>query len=136
MVRCVARSVACSSFMVSYSSSAVFWFTIVCAPRSTLSARSLSEAARSVKPAFWEPRITRPRGSGSAALPGSSSIAASPTKPTDTTLAVASIRGWIFSGRLTDTSTLPTSTSWIFSTLPTPTPEMRTGELAFRLDAS
>ena len=82
------------------------------------------------------PMTTWFRGSGSGSLPGSNSMAASPTKPTATTEAEASIFGVILSGRLTETITFPTSARAIFSTLPTGTPEIRTTELALRLAAS
>src|SRR4029079_2406542 len=55
--------------------------------------------------------MIRSRDSFSGASPGLSCTAASPTKPTATTWALASTRGLIRSGRLTSTSTLFTSTS-------------------------
>jgi len=89
-----------------------------------------------VSPSAWLPMMTRSRGSFSGALPGSNCTAASPTNPTATIWAPASTRGLIRSGRLTSTSTLPTSTSRIRSTFPTGTPEIFTTELTFRFPAS
>jgi hypothetical protein len=121
---------------VAESWSAVFWFTIAWAPTSTLSALSPRLAARSLRPAAWLPMTTRSCGSFCGASPGLNATAASPTKPTATISAVASTRGVIRSGRLTSTSTFPTSTSRIRSTLPTETPEIFTTELILRLPAS